>query len=93
MILSNDLRTLIIWKKKYQNFIEKKINANRYIKIIDKIKIKKNFYKEKFNNRIFWVDQFYNKDVSKKSEKLKDDIFVFIIQSIDPVFKLKKNDF
>ena len=90
VIFSNDLRSLIIWKKKYQNFIENKINANKHIKIIDKIKIKKNFYKEKFKNRIFWVDQFYNKDVSKKSEKLKDDIFVYIIQSIDPKFKSKK---
>ena len=90
VIFSNDLRTLLIWKKKYQNFIENKINANKHIKIIDKIKIKKNFYKEKFKNRIFWVDQFYNKDVSKKSEKLKDDIFVYIIQSIDPKFKSKK---
>ena len=90
VVLSNDLRTMVIWDTKYQKFIEKKLNQNKNLKIIDKIKIKQNFYKEKFKNRIFWVDQFYNKNVSKKSEKLKNNIYVYILQSLNPVFKIKK---
>ena len=90
LVLSNDLRTMVIWDTKYQKFIEKKLNQNKNLKIIDKIKIKQNFYKEKFKNRIFWVDQFYNKNVSKKSEKLKNNIYVYILQSLNPVFKIKK---
>lgn len=90
LIISNDLRIAIIWKSKNQGKIEKKIKKNKNIKIIDKIKINKNFYSEKFQDRIFWIDQFYNKDVGKKTDKLKDNIFVYVIESIDPKFKLNK---
>lgn len=90
LIISNDLRIAIIWNSKNQGKIEKKIKKNKNIKIIDKIKINKNFYSEKFQDRIFWIDQFYNKDVGKKTDKLKDNIFVYVIESIDPKFKLNK---
>ena len=87
LITSNDLRTIFIWDTKNQNFVEKKIKKNKNIEIIDKIKIEKNFFTEKYKDRIFWVDQFYNKNVSKKSEKLKDNIFVYVVKSINPIFK------
>ncbi len=90
LIISNDLRIAIIWNSKNQRKIEKKIKKNKNIKIIDKIKINKNFYSEKFQDRIFWIDQFYNKDVGKKTDKLKDNIFVYVLKSIDPKFKLNK---
>jgi hypothetical protein len=80
----------IIWNSKYQETIEKEIKKNKDIRIIDKIKISKDFYTEKFQDRVFWIDQFYNKDVGKKTDKLKDNIFVYVIKSIDPKFKLNK---
>ena len=89
-VISNDLRLAVIWNSKNQISIEKKIEQSRDIEIIDKIKIKKDFYSEKFKDRIFWIDQFYNKKISKKSDKLKDNIFVYVIKSINPKFKLNK---
>ena len=89
-VISNDLRLAVIWNSKNQISIEKKIEKSRDIEIIDKIKIKKDFYSEKFKDRIFWIDQFYNKKISKKSDKLKDNIFVYVIKSINPKFKLNK---
>jgi hypothetical protein len=90
LIVSNDLRIGIIWNSKNQVTIEKKLKENKNIEIIDKIKINKDFYTEKFQDRLFWIDQFYNKDVGKKTDKLKDNIFVYVIRSIDPKFKLNK---
>lgn len=90
LICSNDLRALIIWNTKNYNKIEKKIKQNKNISIVDKIKIKKDFYTETFKDRIFWIDQFYNKKISKKTNKLKNNIYVYIIKSINPVFKLNK---
>ena len=87
LITSNDLRTIFIWDTKNKKFLEKKLKKNKNIEIIDKIKIEKNFFTEKYKDRIFWVDQFYNKNVSKKSEKLKDNIFVYVVKSINPIFK------
>ena len=77
------MRLAVIWNSKNQISIEKKIEKSRDIEIIDKIKIKKDFYSEKFKDRIFWIDQFYNKKISKKSDKLKDNIFVYVIKSIN----------
>ncbi len=90
VIFSNDLRVLVIWEPSKQSHIEKNINLNKHISIIDKIKISKNFYKNVFKDRIYWIDQFYNKKVSKKTNKLKKYIFVYILKSINPVFKINK---
>ena len=90
LILSNDLRVLVVWDQKNNYQIEKKIKKNRDILIIDKIKIRKNFYIDNFKDRIFWIDQFYNKKISKNTNKLKNNIYVYIIKSIDPVFKPNK---
>ena len=89
-IYSNDLRVLVIWKLKYDIKIEKKIKENKYISVIDKIKIRKNFYDDIFKNKVFWIDQFYNKKINKNTSKLNDDIFVYIIRSINPIFKSNK---
>tara|TARA_B100000989_G_scaffold298582_1_gene288570 strand:- start:2922 stop:4595 length:1674 start_codon:yes stop_codon:yes gene_type:complete len=86
-IHSNDLRVMMIWKSNHYLKIEKKIQKNKNIQILDKIKIKKNFFKNFSKDRIYWLDQFYNKDIGKDTDKLKDNIFVYIIQSINPVFK------
>ena len=90
IIFSNDLRVLVIWEPSKQSHIEKNINLYKHISIIDKIKVSKNFYKNVFKDRIYWIDQFYNKQVSKKTNKLKKFIFVYIIKSINPVFKINK---
>jgi uncharacterized protein YejL (UPF0352 family) len=89
-IYSNDLRVLVIWKLKYDIKIQKKIRENKYISVIDKIKIRKNFYDDIFKNKVFWIDQFYNKKINKNTSKLNDDIFVYIIRSINPIFKSNK---
>jgi hypothetical protein len=89
-IYSNDLRVLVVWKLKYDSKIQKKLKENKYISVIDKIKIKKNFYYDIFKNKVFWIDQFYNKNINKNTNKLKDDIFVYIIRSINPIFKSNK---
>ena len=86
-IHSNDLRVMMIWKSNHYLKIEKKIQKNKNLQILDKIKIRKNFFKNFSKDRIYWLDQFYNKDIGKHSDKLKDNIFVYIIQSINPVFK------
>jgi hypothetical protein len=90
VICSNNLRVLVVWNPKNQNQIEKKIKQNKNISIIDKIKIKKFFYRDKFKDRIFWLDQFYNKKIGKNTDKLKNNIYVFIIKSIKPRFKLNE---
>ena len=90
IILSNDLRVLIVWEPNKQYEIEKKIKQNKKIYIIDKIKIKKNFFINVSRDRVYWVDQFYNKKISKNTNKLKKHIFVYIIKSINPIFKLNK---
>ena len=90
LLLSNDLRVLVIWNEKNQKQIEKRIIQNKDLLIIDKIKIRKNFYKDICTDRIFWIDQFYNKKINKNTNKLKNDIFVYIIKSINPIFKLNK---
>lgn len=90
MISSNDLRILVVWDPKKVITIEKKINQNRNIFIIDKTKIKKGFYHSLYKDRIYWIDQFYNKDVGKNTNKLKNDIHVYILKSINPVFKSHK---
>ena len=66
VISSNDLRILIVWDPRKMAQIEKEIYRNRNIQIIDKTKIKKNFYHEDYKDRIYWIDQFYNKKISKK---------------------------
>lgn len=90
LILSNDIRVLVLWNEKYEKQIDNKIKNNRNIKIIDKIKLRKNFYKDIYKDRIFWIDQFYNKKISKTSDKLKNNIFVYIIRSLNPIFKSNK---
>lgn len=90
LIHSNDLRVLVVWNEKNNHEIEKKILQNRNILIIDKIKIRKNFYIDNFKDRIFWIDQFYNKKISINTDKLRNNIYVYIIKSIDPVFKSNK---
>ena len=90
LLLSNDLRVLVIWNEKNQSEIEKKIISNKNFLIIDKIKLRKNFYTDIYKDRIFWIDQFYNKKISKNTNKLKNDIFVYIIKSINPTFKSNK---
>ena len=90
LLLSNDLRVLVVWNEKNLKFIEKKIIFNKNFLIIDKIKLKRNFHTDIFKDRIFWIDQFYNKKISKKSNKLKNDIIVYIIKSINPIFKSNK---
>ena len=82
---------MVVWNEKNNHEIEKKILQNRNILIIDKIKIRKNFYIDNFKDRIFWIDQFYNK-ISINTDKLRNNIYVYIIKSIDPVFKSNKND-
>ena len=89
-ILSNDIRVLVLWNEKYEKQIDNKIKYNRNIQIIDKIKIRKDFYKDIYKDRIFWIDQFYNKKISKTSDKLKNNIFVYIIRSLKPIFKSNK---
>ena len=81
---------LVIWNEKNQSEIEKKIIQNKNFLIIDKIKLRKNFYTDIYKDRIFWIDQFYNKKISKNTNKLKNDIFVYIIKSINPTFKSNK---
>ena len=90
IIYSNDLRVLIVWEPKKQKEIEAKIKKSRNLSIIDKIKIKKNFYTNISKNRIYWIDQFYNKKISKGTTKLKKNIYVYIIKSINPIYKLNK---
>lgn len=90
LIISNDLRVLVVWDQKNNDKIEKKILQNKDISIIDKIKIRKNFYIDNFKDRIFWIDQFYDKKINKNTNKLKNDIYVYIIKSVNPVFKLNK---
>ena len=90
LIISNDLRVLVVWDQKNNDKIEKKIVQNKDISIIDKIKIRKNFYIDNFKDRIFWIDQFYDKKINKNTNKLKNDIYVYIIKSVNPVFKLNK---
>ena len=65
LIYSNDLRVLIVWEPKNQKEVESKIKKNKNLSIIDKIKIKKNFYINISKDRIYWIDQFYNKKISK----------------------------
>ena len=90
LLLSNDLRVFVIWDEKNQKGIEKKIIENKQIIVIDKIKLRKNFYTDIYKDRIFWIDQFYNKKISKNTNKLKNDIFVYIVKSINPIFKSNK---
>jgi hypothetical protein len=90
VISSNDLRVLVIWNPRKVNAIEKKIIKNRNLSIIDKIKIKKNFYLNKFKDRIYCVDKFYNKNIGKNTDKLKNHIYVYVIKSINPIFMSKK---
>lgn len=90
IIISNDLRVLIVWEPNKQHEIEKKIKQNKKICIVDKIKIKKKFYINVSRDRVYWVDQFYNKKIGKNTNKLKKHIFVYIIKSINPIFKLNK---
>ncbi len=90
LILSNDLRVVVVWNQKNQFKIEKKIKQNKNIFIIDKIKLRKNFYTDIFKDRIFWVDQFYNKKISKNTNKLANNIYVYVVKSINPIFKLNK---
>ena len=90
IVLSNDLRIIVVWNQKNQNNIEKKIKQNKNIFIIDKIKLRKNFYTDIFKDRIFWVDQFYNKKISKNTNKLGSNIYVYVVKSINPIFKLNK---
>ena len=89
-LLSNDLRILVIWNSKNQKLIERKIEHNKNLLIIDKIKLRKNFYTDICKDRIYWIDQFYNKKISKNTNKLKNNIFVYVIKSINPIFKLNK---
>ena len=90
LIFSNDLRVLVVWNQKNQKKIEKKIKQNKNISIIDKIKLRKNFHTDIFKDRIFWVDQFYDKKINKNTNKLANNIYVYIIKSINPIFKLNK---
>jgi len=90
IVLSNDLRIIVVWNQKNQNKIEKKIMQNKNTFIIDKIKLRKNFYTDIFKDRIFWVDQFYNKKISKNTNKLGSNIYVYVVKSINPIFKLNK---
>ena len=90
VICSNNLRVLVIWDPTKVNQVEKSINQNKNISIIDKTKIIKSIYRTKFKDRIYWLDQFYNKKISKDTNKLKNDIYVYVIESINPVFKLNK---
>ena len=90
LIYSNDLRVLIVWEPKNQKEVESKIKKNKNLSIIDKIKIKKNFYINISKDRIYWIDQFYNKKISKGTKKLKKDIYVYVIKSIKPIYKLNK---
>ena len=90
IVLSNDLRIIVVWNQKNQNNIEKKIKQNKNIFIIEKIKLRKNFYTDIFKDRIFWVDQFYNKKISKNTNKLGSNIYVYVVKSINPIFKLNK---
>jgi len=90
LLYSNDLRVLVVWNEKNQNQIEKKIIKNKDLLIMDKIKVRKNFYKDIFKDRIFWIDQFYNKKISKNTDKLRYNFYIYIIKSINPIFKLNK---
>ncbi len=90
IIRSNDLRILVIWDSKNKDKIERKIKENKNINILDKIKLRKNFYKDIYKDKIFWIDQFYNKKISRNTNKLSKNIFVYLIESINPVFKLNK---
>ncbi|MDC0859215.1 hypothetical protein OAP45_00080 [Candidatus Pelagibacter sp.] len=90
LILSNDLRVLVVWDQKNNSIVEKKILQNKKFLIIDKIKLRKDFHTEIFRDRIFCIDQFYNKNISKNNNKLKNDIYVYIIKSINPIFKSNK---
>ena len=78
LIYSNDLRVLIVWEPKNQKEVESKIKKNKNLSIIDKIKIKKNFYINISKDRIYWIDQFYNKKISKGTKKLKK-IYMFML--------------
>ena len=90
LYISNDLRVMVIWDSK--NFFEifKKIKVNKKINIIDKIDYKKEFFKDITNNSIFWLNLFYNRDVSKLTNKLTKNFTVLIIESINPKFSLNK---
>ena len=90
LVFSNDLRVLIVWNQKNQKQIEKKIKQNKNISIIDKIKLRKNFYTDIFRDRIFWIDQFYNKKINKNTNKLENNIYVYIVKSVNPIFKSHK---
>jgi hypothetical protein len=90
LICSNDLRVLVIWNLKHKDRIEKKLKQNSKLDIIDKIKAKKNFYNDIYKDRIFWLDQFYNRNINLSSEKLDRDIFIYIVKSINPIYKLNK---
>ncbi len=87
---SNDLRTLVIWNKFNNNIIDKEILKNSKLKIVDKILISKNCYEDIYKDRIFWLDQFYNRPIDRGTPKLKSDIFCYIIVSKNPIFKLNK---
>ncbi len=88
--VSNDLRTIVVWDKKKNDLIEKKILKNKKIVVIDKMLISKNCYEDIYKDKIFWLDNFYNRPIDRKTLKLKNDIICYIVQSKNPVFKLHK---
>ncbi len=87
---SNDLRSIIVWDKKNIGLIEKEILHNPNLKVLDKIYISKNFYEDIYKDKIFWLDQFYNRFIDRKSPKLKTDIYCYIVVSKKPIFKSNK---
>ena len=89
-INSNDLRTLVIWNSKNDKKIKDIIKKNKKFKIIDHIKFSKNFYKDLYNDRIMWLDSFYNRYIDRKTPKLKQAISCYIILNLSPIFRKEK---
>ena len=89
-IISNDLRILTIWNSKHEKYIRKKITNHKKLQIIDRIQFSKNFYKDIRKDRILWLDNFYNRYIDRKTNKLKNSITCYLILNKNPIFKKEK---
>ena len=89
-IISNDLRILTIWNSKHEKYIRKKITNHKKLQIIDRIQFSKNFYKDIRKDRILWLDNFYNRYIDRKTNKLKNPITCYLILNKNPIFKKEK---
>jgi len=87
---SNDLRTLIIWNRFNEKIIELELKKNKNFEILDKIFLSKNCYEDFFKDRIFWLENFYNRPFNKDSKKLTNNIICYILISKNPKFIEKK---